>query len=293
MRILAAYGVGKAAQSLSDVAACDVIWLSNDTPIDDALAQQIIAEVNRRQCGLVCEIPFVDIDSYFATFADLPNVQFLCQANHLGRYAALSAALMRKPIQLNDIVQEDAALERIERLREEVTRIGMMLSRLTAGPDTYQTIEGQAQSNYGSARALVGESMGEMLQSPSRSYRGRATPTGEPNIAGPAAPIYRMIRQRRLREQFLPHELFSDPAWDMLLDLYAARLEKRRVSVSSLCIAAAVPSTTALRWIKNMTDAGIFERQDDPMDGRRIFVTLSNKTAEAMKKYCSAIDKMY
>lgn len=56
-----------------------------------------------------------------------------------------------------------------------------------------------------------------------------------------------IIRQRRAREQDLPANLFADPAWDILLDLTAARIEQKRVSVSSLCIAAAVPSTTALR----------------------------------------------
>ena len=38
--------------------------------------------------------------------------------------------------------------------------------------------------------------------------------------------------------------------------LMAARLEQQRVEVSSLCIAAAVPPTTALRWIKALSDAG-------------------------------------
>jgi hypothetical protein len=44
-----------------------------------------------------------------------------------------------------------------------------------------------------------------------------------------------------MREQFFGPDLFADPAWDILLDLYAARLEQQRVAVSSLCIAAAVP----------------------------------------------------
>src|SRR3546814_2543305 len=75
-----------------------------------------------------------------------------------------------------------------------------------------------------------------------------------------------MLRQRRMREQYFPADLFADPAWDMLLDLYAARLEHQPVSVSSLCIAAAVPATTALRWIKTMTEAGLFVREADPQD---------------------------
>ena len=77
----------------------------------------------------------------------------------------------------------------------------------------------------------------------------------------------------------------------MLLDLYAARLERQPVSVSSLCIAAAVPATTALRWIKTMTDAGIFLREADPQDGRRIFIALSDGANEAMARYFEALDE--
>ncbi len=93
------------------------------------------------------------------------------------------------------------------------------------------------------------------------------------------------IRERRWREQFFAADLFADPAWDMLLDLYAAFYERRQVSVSSLCIAAAVPATTALRWIKTMTDAGLFERAIDPDDARRIFIGISEKGRIAMDGY--------
>src|SRR3546814_21197648 len=84
-----------------------------------------------------------------------------------------------------------------------------------------------------------------------------------------AKEVRRMLRQRRMREQYFPAEMFADPAWDMLLDLYAARLDRQPVSVSSLCIAAAVPATTALRWIKPMTDAGIFLRAAEPNEDRK------------------------
>ena len=68
----------------------------------------------------------------------------------------------------------------------------------------------------------------------------------------------------------------------MLLDLTAARIEGQPVAVSSLCIAAAVPPTTALRWIKAMTDMGLFERVADPKDRRRIFIELSPRAMEGM-----------
>ncbi len=75
----------------------------------------------------------------------------------------------------------------------------------------------------------------------------------------------------------------------MLLDLMAARLEGVKVSVSSLCIAASVPPTTALRWIKTMTEEKIFEREADDRDGRRIFIQLSDETAAGMVGFFSML----
>lgn len=79
--------------------------------------------------------------------------------------------------------------------------------------------------------------------------------------------------------------MFADPVWNMLLNLMAARLSGEQVSVSSLCIAAAVPPTTALRWIRQLTDRGIFVRQADPADGRRVFIALSDDVAAAITQW--------
>lgn len=100
-----------------------------------------------------------------------------------------------------------------------------------------------------------------------------------------------MIRARRLRGRFFPENLFADPAWDMLLDLLQAEIAQLRVPVSSLCIAAAVPATTAFRWLKSMTDQGIFVRRADPHDGRRVFVELSNEASIAMRRYFAEVGK--
>lgn len=96
------------------------------------------------------------------------------------------------------------------------------------------------------------------------------------------------IKARRLRETFFPQGLFADPAWDILLDLAAARREGRAVSVSSLCIAAAVPTTTALRWIKHMVDDGLLVRRADQEDARRAFIELAPATAETLDRCLEA-----
>lgn len=113
-----------------------------------------------------------------------------------------------------------------------------------------------------------------------------------PSASTPKQPVNdRYIRQvlqwRRRRDQFFGDHLFADPAWDILLELYAASLAQYRVSVSNLCVGAAVPATTALRWIKQLEDDGLIARTPDPMDGRRHFLMLSNKGLGAMNSYFS------
>ncbi len=71
----------------------------------------------------------------------------------------------------------------------------------------------------------------------------------------------------------------------MLLDLLQAEIAQHRVPVSSLCIAAAVPATTALRWINTMTDNGLFQRRADPHDGRRVFIELAPGASLAMRRF--------
>src|SRR3546814_1705184 len=84
-----------------------------------------------------------------------------------------------------------------------------------------------------------------------------------------------------LRDRYFDGDLFADPAWDMLLDLYlAAERNTRPVSISSLCIASAVPATTALRWIKTFEDLQLISRRADPSDGRRIFIQLVSERSE-------------
>jgi DNA-binding MarR family transcriptional regulator len=101
--------------------------------------------------------------------------------------------------------------------------------------------------------------------------------------------IRALLRLRRNRDRFFPGEMFADPAWDMLLELYSAELGQQRISVGRLCSGAAVPMTTALRWIKSLEKAGLIGRRSDPMDGRRYFVSLTNQGLRAMSAYFGTV----
>lgn len=101
--------------------------------------------------------------------------------------------------------------------------------------------------------------------------------------------VRQRISLRRRRDEMFPPGLFADPAWDMLLDLYGAHIAQHRVPVSSLCIAAAVPATTALRWIGKLEKSGMIQRRSDPHDGRRVFIELTADAIGAMERFFDVV----
>jgi DNA-binding MarR family transcriptional regulator len=101
--------------------------------------------------------------------------------------------------------------------------------------------------------------------------------------------IRAVLKLRRSRDRFFGAELFADPAWDILLELYAAELGQRRMSTIRLCNGAAVPATTALRWINTLEDKGIIRRAADPLDGRRMFISLSEEATIAIGDFFRSV----
>lgn len=92
-------------------------------------------------------------------------------------------------------------------------------------------------------------------------------------------------RQRRCRH--LPDELFGEPAWDMLVDLFIAALQRRQISVSSACLASGVPSTTALRWLGQLERMSLVAREASKHDLRVVLVKLTDQCFQTMVAYYS------
>lgn len=113
-------------------------------------------------------------------------------------------------------------------------------------------------------------------------------PARVPEVSAKA--VGAVIRARRQRSHYFPDDLFADPAWDILLELLHADASQRRVTVSNLCHAAAVPATTALRWVKAMERQGFLTRRDDPCDARRVFVELTPETSLALNRYFAEVN---
>ncbi|MBL0916142.1 MAG: hypothetical protein IBJ13_11720 [Sphingopyxis sp.] len=100
----------------------------------------------------------------------------------------------------------------------------------------------------------------------------------------------RTMQRHHLRLQMVgAPSLFGDPAWQMLTDLFIHECEGKHVATGSLCIAAGVPSTTALRLLHRLCDAGIVRRRPDPNDGRRQFIELSSDIRRKLLAYFAAL----
>jgi hypothetical protein len=100
--------------------------------------------------------------------------------------------------------------------------------------------------------------------------------------------VRRICELRRKRNDLFPGKLFGDPTWDMLLQLYAARLDMQRLTITRLTKLCGVPATTVLRRLGALEEEGLVTRTDDPWDGRRVHVALSFLGAEAMERSFAA-----
>lgn len=203
----------------------------------------------------------IELVDAIAVHAPDELVRFLCDAVEADRVAAIAPGVAPRQHWLHDVGKEEG-LPGLQQVSEEIGRIANILAALA---------ERQESQTSGASQPTHAED------------RPRPVDAGW---------VRAIIRARRLRDQYLGSDLFADPAWDILLDLYAASLEDQRVAVSSLCIAAAVPATTALRWIKTLTDLGLLVRAADPQDGRRVYIELAPKARAGLDAYLQAAQRI-
>jgi len=97
-----------------------------------------------------------------------------------------------------------------------------------------------------------------------------------------------IYRERQRRREFFDGDLFGEPAWDILLDLYICEKKGERVSITAACLGAGVPETTALRWLKQLEKGGLLLREADRRDARRSFIRLSELGYAKMTAYLKA-----
>ena len=249
-----------------------------DCPVVDGAACAALARLDMRiarsGAALVVSTSVEGLDAVFACL-DQSSPELLVDPTRSERVIALGRILGRVPRMRVRDLPDDERLSLL-RLTEQVSRIAERVEQLAQAGEERGAFRFNAKKD-GYRGPGGADAEGGTLR------RSRA-PLPDPRL------VRRIIAQRRKRAEFFDPDLFADPAWDMLLDLTAARAEHERVSVTSLCIASGVPATTALRWIKQLVEIGLFQRIEDDGDKRRAFIALSDRTADAMARYFAALD---
>ena len=257
LRIAGAVGLEEAPERIERQVAASALWVelgSDRGEPMDRLLDHVNRDVADGRYAAVVAAPAELVDAIAARLTD-GGIELVVDGNDADRTAALAVALTdaHRPDRLSDVASDQNAT-RLRQLSDEVSRIASTLARLSTGPAPVPR------------PTELPPAAGETVQVSADMLRA-------------------VIRARRLRARYFEEGMFADPAWDMLLDLLQAEIAQLRVPVSSLCIAAAVPATTALRWLKTMTSQGIFVRRADPHDGRRVFVELAPQASQAMRRY--------
>ena len=261
-RVAAVLPLSGARERLELQGAMSALWIELSGELGDdgeTLLDRVADDVESGRYQAIVSAPAAMIDPIYARLGD-SGTEILLDAGESERAASLAVALSGagKSLLVSDVASDRSAA-RLRQLSEEVNRIASTLARLSSGP---------------------GAPSSPAIPAPTEDV---------PEIS--ADTVRAVIRARRLRARYFPEDLFADPAWDMLLDLLQAEIAQLRVPVSSLCIAAAVPATTALRWLKTLVQQGLFVRRADPHDGRRVFVELAPETSSALRRYFAEVGK--
>ncbi|MET0138277.1 MAG: hypothetical protein ABW192_07830, partial [Sphingobium sp.] len=279
-RIIASFAPVEASHRLPDIIGADALlvdlrMMQPDDPRLANLLTALLAWPGWRDARVLMLVDLGTVEAVAAA-THLPFDRLLCEASmsDIGLALCLLAREDAATAVLHDMSRESDAA-RLEALSEEVRRLA-------------QTIDRLARDGRSDPASALRETAPEYARSPTSETPRRSRGDGRGGTVPMRGDIRTLIQLRRMRDRFLPGDLFADPAWDMILDLMGARLDGKRVSVSSLCIAAAVPPTTALRWIAQLTERGICERRNDPDDARRVFISLSDEAADGLSRWFAA-----
>ena len=251
-----------------------------DCPVIDGAELAALSRLDQRAseqgAHLVVSTSMGSLDEVFGCL-DQADAQILVTPSRADRVIALGRVLSRTGNRVRELSEEDRLS--LLRLTDQVSQIAQKLELLSShgADDASGAFRFEAPAGFGGKTDAKLDPQFDVGSD--RLVRASRPPLPDPRL------VRKIIRQRQLRARFFEGDLFADLAWDMLLDLTAARVEHVRVSVTSLCIASGVPPTTALRWIGQMTDAGLLQRVDDETDRRRAFITLTDKAADAMARY--------
>ena len=130
----------------------------------------------------------------------------------------------------------------------------------------------------------------DQLEAHARKVQPTVTNVDATAIASSRMAVFALLRQmRKLRGSFLPHDMFSDPAWDILLALKESEFSSSRMAITAATTVEGIPATTGLRWLKTLVRRGLVLREEDPFDGRRVYVRLHPNASKAIDDFLDGV----
>ncbi|MEO9469160.1 MAG: hypothetical protein ABJD75_05915 [Parasphingorhabdus sp.] len=113
----------------------------------------------------------------------------------------------------------------------------------------------------------------------------------ENNLGNPSVDRLQMLsfalNLRQVKNSSFPSQLFSTNAWDILLELYAAHLASKKLSMSAIGQATNISETTMLRYFDILMKHGFIYREDDAASAEKSHVQL---TKSAISKLNHVLD---
>ncbi|MDE8650509.1 response regulator [Novosphingobium album (ex Liu et al. 2023)] len=188
---------------------------------------------------------------------------------------ASAVDFLEKPIHQSDLRR---ALQRIRGLRDTPAARETLLHQMSSlSSELHRLARLIDEPGHGEAAAQA-----VTFPEPRAPERSPRPDLDKPELADF---IRELLRKETKRRGIGAGVLFGDPAWEMLLDLLLARIEGRRVSVSSACIASGAPMSTALRLVRRLVDENVLCRIPDEKDRRRHFLIINPKFEQPLIDY--------
>jgi hypothetical protein len=96
-----------------------------------------------------------------------------------------------------------------------------------------------------------------------------------------AATAGAILKFRRIRSEILPRELFAEPGWDLLLELFVADANGYHLTARAVSERDNIPPSVLSRWLIHLTQIGFIVGDgdgnlDDPL-------TLSGKALDTIE----------
>jgi hypothetical protein len=146
--------------------------------------------------------------------------------------------------------------------------------------------KGAALVREGQAMIRAAENMGARadLDSPTAWERPSSVDLGALPGKSPEPKAEALYMGRRMRDRLFPRNVFSEPAWDILLALFLAPRSDNGIKIEPVLTECEIPRETGLRYVALLEQQGLVDAQPTA-GGDAKLVALSQVGMRLMKQF--------